>query len=102
MRRARSTAESIAASRALVAMVQALTSNGPNTMMFTADADETLDAENVSNQFDEFSDEDDAMRRQQTMRRARGTCRHRHRPKRKHRRVAGRLHRLRWTKAGVR
>jgi cobalamin biosynthesis protein CobT len=59
-RRAQSTAQSIEASRALVATVRALASTSFNTMMFTADADGTLDAENVSSAFDDIEDGGDA------------------------------------------
>lgn len=41
----RSTNDSILAARELVARIRALGAGGVNTMMFTADADETLDAE---------------------------------------------------------
>ncbi|KND55819.1 Aerobic cobaltochelatase CobT subunit [Candidatus Burkholderia verschuerenii] len=50
-RHARSTAESIAASRELVASVRMLASRAFNTMMFSSDADDTFDAENVSSEF---------------------------------------------------
>jgi cobalamin biosynthesis protein CobT len=43
----RSTQDSVAASKALVARVRSLAGGDENTMMFTADADETLDAEHV-------------------------------------------------------
>jgi nitric oxide reductase activation protein len=49
-RRVRSTSESIEASRALVAMVRALAGGHINTMMFTADADDTLDAEHIASE----------------------------------------------------
>ncbi len=52
-RASRSTAESIAASRALVSRVRAFASQGSNSMMFTADADEALDAETLSSAFDD-------------------------------------------------
>jgi cobalamin biosynthesis protein CobT len=59
-RRARSTAQSIEASRAIVASVRALASTSFNTMMFSADADDTLDAEAVSSAFDDIEDGGDA------------------------------------------
>jgi hypothetical protein len=64
-RLARSTAESIEASRALISMVRALASGGVNTMTFTADADDTLDAEAISSDFDDAGEaaptEEDAL-----------------------------------------
>jgi cobalamin biosynthesis protein CobT len=47
-RASRSTRESVAGARALVARIRALAAGDVNTMMFSADADETLDAERVS------------------------------------------------------
>ncbi len=54
--KSRSTRESIAASRALVARIRALGEGDVNTMMFTADADETLDAEQSSSDSDSRDD----------------------------------------------
>jgi cobalamin biosynthesis protein CobT len=47
-RASRSTAESVAGARALVARIRSLAAGDVNTMMFSADADEALDAEQVS------------------------------------------------------
>ena len=47
-RTSRSTAESVAGARALVARIRSLAAGDVNTMMFSADADEALDAEQVS------------------------------------------------------
>jgi len=47
-RASRSTPESVAGARALVARIRSLAAGDVNTMMFSADADETLDAERVS------------------------------------------------------
>lgn len=48
----RSTQESVTAARALVARIRQLAAGDVNTMMFTADADETLDAETVEGEPD--------------------------------------------------
>ena len=47
-RASRSTTESVAGARALVARIRSLAAGDVNTMMFSADADEALDAEQVS------------------------------------------------------
>lgn len=47
-RASRSTLESVAGARALVARIRSLAAGDVNTMMFSADADEALDAEQVS------------------------------------------------------
>ena len=47
-RASRSTRESVAGAQALVAQIRSLAAGNVNTMMFTADADDTLDAERVS------------------------------------------------------
>ncbi len=47
-RASRSTPESVAGARALVARIRSLAAGDVNTMMFSADANETLDAEQVS------------------------------------------------------
>jgi cobalamin biosynthesis protein CobT len=47
-RASRSTPESVAGARALVARIRSLAAGDVNTMMFSADADEALDAEQVS------------------------------------------------------
>ncbi|CAH2806670.1 MAG: hypothetical protein CBCREVIR_2460 [Candidatus Burkholderia crenata] len=47
-RASRSTPESVARARALVARIRSLAAGDVNTMMFSADADEALDAEQVS------------------------------------------------------
>jgi cobalamin biosynthesis protein CobT len=47
-RTSRSTRDSVASARALVARIRSLAAGDVNTMMFSADADDTLDAERVS------------------------------------------------------
>jgi cobalamin biosynthesis protein CobT len=47
-RASRSTGESVAGAQALVARIRSLAAGDVNTMMFAADADDTLDAERVS------------------------------------------------------
>ena len=56
-RASRSTLESVAGARALVARIRSLAAGDVNTMMFSADADEALDAEQVSGDPDSASQE---------------------------------------------
>ncbi len=56
-RASRSTAESVAGARALVGRIRSLAAGDVNTMMFSADADEALDAEQVSGDPDGASQE---------------------------------------------
>jgi hypothetical protein len=51
-RTSRSTAESVAASKALIARIRALAAGDVNTMMFTADGAEDFDPERVAGEFD--------------------------------------------------
>jgi cobalamin biosynthesis protein CobT len=51
-RTSRSTRDSVAGARALVARIRSLAAGDVNTMMFSADADNTLDAERVSGDLD--------------------------------------------------
>ncbi|MGX7002134.1 cobaltochelatase CobT-related protein [Caballeronia sp. KNU42] len=56
-RASRSTTESVAGARALVARIRSLAAGDVNTMMFSADADEALDAEQVSGDPDSATQE---------------------------------------------
>jgi cobalamin biosynthesis protein CobT len=51
-RTSRSTAQSVAASKALIARIRALAAGDVNTMMFTADGAEDFDPERVAGEFD--------------------------------------------------
>ena len=56
-RASRSTTESVAGAQALVARIRSLAAGDVNTMMFSADADEALDAEQVSGDPDSATQE---------------------------------------------